>query len=252
MSEFARTEGRRASGGRTITIEEYRRREQEQQYEKPSPSGGSRLLERIRIPADERAWMAQAACKGKPTSWWYPDSSQYMSEDAQRARRICAGCPVIDDCRAFAERHSELGTWGRASQRARAADRPPAPPPPPKPSKPAKAATKPTQRRVPPPRPPLSPMSTALLAALADGHWADLDDIVDKVRSLVPDDRARKAQVGELRAKRRSAEPGDLGPAGVRAGQRIVVRQALANLARSGRVEGVRSTYRLAAKERAS
>ena len=51
-------------------------------------------------------WHADAACKGHPTKWWFPD----VGQTADRAIAICNECPVIDHCRR--EHHDEaFGVW---------------------------------------------------------------------------------------------------------------------------------------------
>jgi len=41
-------------------------------------------------------WRSQAACLGKDTTLFFPKSMQ--DENAWKARRICAGCPVAEAC----------------------------------------------------------------------------------------------------------------------------------------------------------
>ena len=45
----------------------------------------------------EREWLTQAACKGKPTSWWFPGKG-----DGAAAREICRTCPVQAECLTYA------------------------------------------------------------------------------------------------------------------------------------------------------
>lgn len=45
-------------------------------------------------------WMDQAACAGKPTSVFFPERGDWKAVEA--AKTICAGCPVLDSCRAYA------------------------------------------------------------------------------------------------------------------------------------------------------
>lgn len=53
--------------------------------------------------------------------WWYEDSPG-SSAKYQRARRICAGCPVADDCLAWAlELPERFGLWGGKSPKERRA-----------------------------------------------------------------------------------------------------------------------------------
>lgn len=229
-------------GGRTMTREEYDRQEP---VEKPSPSGGTRLLERILVASDD-AWKKDAACRGKPTAWWFPEPNQFWSPIALRARQICASCPVLETCRATAQARNEHGIWGDTSNRTRATERRIERKANPKPQR-----ARPVKAKKPPHRP-LAPLSQAIVAALADGHWCDLDVLVERVRHAVDDDQARRRQVGVLRAKQRHVDPAQLGPAGVRAGQRQVVRDSLNTLQRRGFVEGIRGTWRLLAREEAS
>jgi hypothetical protein len=56
-------------------------------------------------------WRNDAACKGKPTEWWYP--AKGGSPWAQKARDICASCPVSAECSTFARYNAErYGIWG--------------------------------------------------------------------------------------------------------------------------------------------
>lgn len=46
-----------------------------------------------------------------PTEWFFPD----VGDDAALARRICAGCPVREEClRSALANHEEFGIWGGA------------------------------------------------------------------------------------------------------------------------------------------
>jgi hypothetical protein len=40
-------------------------------------------------------WHEHAACLPHPTEWWWPDTDAH----AKKAKKICAACPVQDDCR---------------------------------------------------------------------------------------------------------------------------------------------------------
>ena len=60
-------------------------------------------------------WRNDAACKGKPTEWWYPPQANIPGPDrnAARAKAICAECPVALDCAAYADNNRERwGIWG--------------------------------------------------------------------------------------------------------------------------------------------
>lgn len=53
------------------------------------------------------AWRELAACRGKPTRWWFPTDAL----DAVRAEAVCATCPVTDDC-LRAGINEPFGVWG--------------------------------------------------------------------------------------------------------------------------------------------
>lgn len=58
-------------------------------------------------------WHLQAACRGKPTEWFFPAKGQPTTA----AKALCAECPVIDRCAdAGAE---ERGIWAGTSERNR-------------------------------------------------------------------------------------------------------------------------------------
>jgi WhiB family redox-sensing transcriptional regulator len=55
-------------------------------------------------------WREQAACRGMPTAWWFPEDGQPADP---AARRICLGCPVRMACLTEAiERSEPDGVWG--------------------------------------------------------------------------------------------------------------------------------------------
>ena len=59
----------------------------------------------------DTSWFTKAACKGKPTSWFYPPKGD-VSLSAQ-AKAICIYCPVRIDCLEWALRnHEREGIWG--------------------------------------------------------------------------------------------------------------------------------------------
>ena len=60
-------------------------------------------------------WRQDAACRGKPTIWWYPDNNAQNALTTQLAKSICAGCPVRDACEAAAANRDEPGIWGGLS-----------------------------------------------------------------------------------------------------------------------------------------
>lgn len=61
-------------------------------------------------------WHDLAACNGKPTAMFYPETG----EGVRRAIALCLGCPVRDDCLEHALTFPELfGVWGGMSEKAR-------------------------------------------------------------------------------------------------------------------------------------
>ncbi len=59
--------------------------------------------------------MSRAACKGYPTSLWFPDKG--WTVQAAQAKLICSRCPVRAEC--LEAGLGELGIWGGMSERAR-------------------------------------------------------------------------------------------------------------------------------------
>lgn len=65
------------------------------------------------IPAsDTAAWLPFALCRGLPLVWWFPKGG----DAGRRGKRVCAVCPVTEQCREWAtvERIGS-GTWGGSS-----------------------------------------------------------------------------------------------------------------------------------------
>jgi WhiB family redox-sensing transcriptional regulator len=54
----------------------------------------------------------RGACKGSPTSWWFPDHTTSGRNNGRKAVRICNSCPIISDCRTYAMRNETHGIWG--------------------------------------------------------------------------------------------------------------------------------------------
>jgi WhiB family redox-sensing transcriptional regulator len=72
-------------------------------------------------------WMDQGTCRAYPKSWFYPNArnSPYVGFDPyQRARKVCAACPVRDTCAEYACTNNEQhGMWGGLSPEGRRAVR---------------------------------------------------------------------------------------------------------------------------------
>jgi WhiB family redox-sensing transcriptional regulator len=61
-------------------------------------------------------WHERAACRGLDTGTFYARDGQRarsLREHEQRAKAICAGCPVIAECLAYAlDANEPWGVWG--------------------------------------------------------------------------------------------------------------------------------------------
>ena len=69
------------------------------------------------------AWQEHAACKGMDSSCFFPPDRERATTAAARiagAKKVCADCPVLVECRAFALRVREpYGVWGGLSEQER-------------------------------------------------------------------------------------------------------------------------------------
>lgn len=72
-------------------------------------------LLRIRPPA----WMERAACIGREPDLFF--GTETGPGKAAAAKRICASCPVVAECRAFADAEGLLGVWGGTTTKERRA-----------------------------------------------------------------------------------------------------------------------------------
>jgi WhiB family transcriptional regulator, redox-sensing transcriptional regulator len=70
------------------------------------------------------SWRLRAACRHLDSGIFFsPDGERGRERDAReaRAKAICARCPVIGPCAAYAIQHDErYGVWGGLSERERA------------------------------------------------------------------------------------------------------------------------------------
>lgn len=55
-------------------------------------------------------WRNDAACKGSPAVWWFPEAREAESES--KALNICKGCPVIEQCLYYGLRREQYGIYG--------------------------------------------------------------------------------------------------------------------------------------------
>lgn len=72
------------------------------------------------------SWRDNAACLGKDTTYWFPESpTNGRCPSTRYAIQICRACPVRDQCLTTALLTPEpWGIWGGLTERQRAAQRP--------------------------------------------------------------------------------------------------------------------------------
>ncbi|GII66454.1 transcriptional regulator WhiB [Sphaerisporangium krabiense] len=59
----------------------------------------------------EASWASRGACRGADPELFFPEAP--FPEQEARAKAVCAACPVILECRAYAVRAGERdGIWG--------------------------------------------------------------------------------------------------------------------------------------------
>lgn len=67
-------------------------------------------------PDSATAWMAEGNCRLHPPATFFPSDGVGVD----RARKICASCPVIGTCLEFAlDERIDHGVWGGCSERER-------------------------------------------------------------------------------------------------------------------------------------
>lgn len=70
-------------------------------------------MERIET---ETAWMMVGSCREQPPAFFFPSDGVGVD----RARKICANCPVKQECLEYAlENRIDHGVWGGTSERER-------------------------------------------------------------------------------------------------------------------------------------
>ena len=74
-------------------------------------------------------WQAAAACRGQDLSLFFGTEGERYDQDGkqrreERAKAVCASCPVAAECLAYAiGRPEKAGTWGGMSEDELAAER---------------------------------------------------------------------------------------------------------------------------------
>jgi WhiB family redox-sensing transcriptional regulator len=62
---------------------------------------------------DDDNWRVRAACRDAEPELWYPDNPR----DAWLGVWVCNGCPVRQECLAYAQaRREPYGTWGGVTE----------------------------------------------------------------------------------------------------------------------------------------
>ena len=70
---------------------------------------------------EQQRWRQHAACFGQDTNRFFPDRGDNHQAIVD-AKKICLGCPVLDDCRRYALgfKAAQLpGVWGGLTQQER-------------------------------------------------------------------------------------------------------------------------------------
>lgn len=79
--------------------------------------------ERMVLMIEEMLWLEEAACKGKPTSMFFPErpTNGVTSPLAEikAALAICGECQVVKPCLDYAMERKEPGIWGATTENER-------------------------------------------------------------------------------------------------------------------------------------
>lgn len=68
----------------------------------------------------DEPWRDEAACKGKPTGWFFPSPGKGGMADLWKAKAVCSTCPVRAECLEYAlVNYERIGVWGGTSERER-------------------------------------------------------------------------------------------------------------------------------------
>ena len=74
--------------------------------------------EAVLDPEDMPTWRDDASCRGMDISVFFPDESDVAA--ISNAKNICGGCPVQQDCVAYAVEHNQTdGVWGGTTRQER-------------------------------------------------------------------------------------------------------------------------------------
>lgn len=98
--------------GRRTTCERCGRR-WEVNHARPQPERCPSCRHRANAPLGD--WTERAACRGLDTKEFYA----YDEAKQRQAKRVCAECPVVVECLAYALANNEQGVWGGATENER-------------------------------------------------------------------------------------------------------------------------------------
>jgi len=67
------------------------------------------------------SWSEQASCKGYSYLFYPKDAERPQARDRreQKAKTLCAICPVLDLCKEHASTNAEFGIWGGENEEER-------------------------------------------------------------------------------------------------------------------------------------
>ena len=67
-------------------------------------------------------WRHLAACRGKDPELWFPigETGPAVAQ-AEEAKAVCAGCPVVEQCLTWALDNDVQGIWGGLDEKERRA-----------------------------------------------------------------------------------------------------------------------------------
>lgn len=66
------------------------------------------------------AWVTNdAVCSQIDPALWHPEMGEGIAEATATAKTLCASCPLVQPCRAYALTHRVTGVWGAMSARER-------------------------------------------------------------------------------------------------------------------------------------
>lgn len=74
-------------------------------------------------PVPYPAFDGSQLCAQTDPVLFFPDETDTPMLTAATAREVCAGCPLLDDCRAYAVSYAVQGIWGGMNERQRQRER---------------------------------------------------------------------------------------------------------------------------------